>query len=348
MKRLFYSILLFIIFISSASAQKKSRRITTKEDSTRHDFLYTLIIKSKYNYDREMIDVDIKDETVVSLISDVKELPLEKITCINGNAILGLLENPDLELLENLDDFTEAFIKNESKRYKALSGNAKENYEAVYKDKYFVEFHEAEYLRACRIYAEEFPALIDDRIMSIASNLFKNIMTHEKDPSKRSKYLNEMMSIMDFKIKYLSSVPKKTVGGYAHKKAAYYLEYSAKPSVNELYNIYSTAVAIDKEKATGECLSNFVKYSVLKCNNDSSHKGQLTEDYLTASRNIDVQIKSLKDYNFSNSKYPEMMKERIKSQLKLLDIYQKNIEAYMKKCKHFTASDLFMLGISVK
>ena len=151
---------------------------------------------------------------------------------------------------------------------------------------------------AWKVLFDEFPvARVDTYTNGI--KILNEFISKESDPQKKEDYINELMSIYDQQIKYLSQLQaitktKLSEGQILGKKVIDLIKYRKNAPVEEVYDMLSKSVALEQGQSEYVVTELFMKYSGLKYKNDNSHGEQIIEDYLNASVYIvDVDRKSV-------------------------------------------------------
>ena len=138
-----------------------------------------------------------------------------------------------------------------------------------------------------KILFDEFPvARVDTYTNGI--KILNEFISKESDPQKKEDYINELMSIYDQQIKYLSQLQaitktKLSEGQILGKKVIDLIKYRKDTPVEEVYEMLAKSVALEQGQSEYVITELFMKYSGLKYKNDQSHGEQIIEDYLNAS-----------------------------------------------------------------
>ena len=138
-----------------------------------------------------------------------------------------------------------------------------------------------------KILFDEFPvARVDTYTNGI--KILNEFISKESDPQKKEDYINELMSIYDQQIKYLSQLQaitktKLSEGQILGKKVIDLIKYRKDTPVEEIYDMLAKSVALEQGQSEYVITELFMKYSGLKYKNDQSHGEQIIEDYLNAS-----------------------------------------------------------------
>lgn len=112
--------------------------------------------------------------------------------------------------------------------------------------------------------------------------IIKWFLENEKDVAKYNAYFDELMGVYDQRIKYFpdyKNAPAPTVLGM---KAVDYMQYSKQPDVNQAYAWLSESVNTMKENSEYYILQMFMDVSAKKFKNDTNHREQFIQDYLSA------------------------------------------------------------------
>ena len=138
-----------------------------------------------------------------------------------------------------------------------------------------------------KVLFNEFPvARVDTYNKGI--KILKELIKKESDPAKKEGYINELFKVYDQQVKYIDKLQEITktplsAGAIIGNKAMDYERYFKNAPVDTLYNLFSSAVEIEKGNSEYAVTERFMKYSALKYKQDKSHGEKIVEDYLAAS-----------------------------------------------------------------
>ncbi len=133
----------------------------------------------------------------------------------------------------------------------------------------------------------EFPVARVDTY-SKGLKILNELIKKEGDPTKKEEYIKELFNVYDQQIKYIDKLQEITktplsAGALLGSKAMDYERYYKNAPVDTLYNLFASAVELEKGKSEYTVTERFMKYSSLKYKQDKSHGEKIVEDYLAAS-----------------------------------------------------------------
>ena len=140
---------------------------------------------------------------------------------------------------------------------------------------------------AWKVLFDEFPvARVDTYTNGI--KILTEFIKKEKDAKKKEQYVDMLLSVYDQEIKYIDQLQEITKtplseGQILGKKAIDCIKYRKNTPVNEIYDMLSRSVELEKGESEYAVTELFMKYSGLKYKSDKSHGEQIIEDYLNAS-----------------------------------------------------------------
>ena len=140
---------------------------------------------------------------------------------------------------------------------------------------------------AWKVLFDEFPvARVDTYTNGI--KILTEFIKKEKDAKKKEQYVDMLLSVYDQEIKYIDQLQEITKtplseGQILGKKAIDCIKYRKNTPVNEIYDMLSRSVELEKGESEYAVTELFMKYSGLKYKSDKSHGEQIIEDYLNSS-----------------------------------------------------------------
>lgn len=128
------------------------------------------------------------------------------------------------------------------------------------------------------------------------ANILKFKINGEKDATKKAKYIEELLSLYDARIKYFGNDPKKGKDAIVLDKVNDYLVLLGdKADYKRIYEWTKGIVAEYKENSPGGLLYWFLSASREVARGDESKSENYINDYLLASDYLDKQLEATKD-----------------------------------------------------
>ncbi len=118
-------------------------------------------------------------------------------------------------------------------------------------------------------------------------------IANEKDPVAKAALVEELMEVYDKRVKYFGDDRRYGKDWIVSRKAQDYIQYMGdKADYNKLYSWLGEIVNENGEGTDPLGVSLYMFASYKKMVADPSHKGQYVEDYLKASKILDVQLQA--------------------------------------------------------